>query len=274
MAGIASCSLLTAALVVANLMTMGRCLQSLRIDSTGFMTTGMNTRTSVSNLELLGVYSKYVDATELAKLERKYGGKQWAKRHQKSAHENKEPYGTTMQHVGGDRFGNKDPTHDYASTYATYLNKLFDAHGPIQKVAEVGILEGSGIATWLELFPGSKVYGFDIDPSNFEANRANLKKEGMNDANLQIVTMDQTLDNTNLLKDKIGGTFSFVMDDGCHSEFCARLTIKSFMPFMADTFLYIIEDSAGLKLIPEIQTMGANIKAVNAGALTVVSRGL
>jgi hypothetical protein len=214
-----------------------------------------------------------VSPEELARLEEKYGGfVTGVFRHVQSHGEGGDGYHV---HQGGDRFTHGIAgRHNYGAAYTEYLNKLFDSQTPIQQVAEVGILKGSGIAMWLELFPGNKVYGFDIDPSNFEANRGNLKKEGMNDANLKILMMDQTLDNSKMLEDQIGGQFTFVVDDGCHTEFCARMTIKSFLPRMTDKFVYIIEDGAGVHLVDEIKGMAPGVNAELRGALTMVSRGL
>lgn len=221
---------------------------------------------------LLETSANHPDITpeELSNLEQKFGGfVKGVVRHTRShIHQAK---GSGIVHQGGDRFTG---VHNYQGAYAEYLNKLFESQAPIQQVAEVGILMGSGIAMWLDLFPDNKVYGFDIDPSNFEKNRNNLKKLGMNDANLKIVTMDQTVDNSQMLVDQVGGQFTFVVDDGCHTEFCARLTIKSFLPRMTDKFLYIIEDSAGLGLVGEIKGMASGVNAEVRGALTIVSRGL
>lgn len=217
---------------------------------------------------------EHVLPEQLAQLEKKYGGLVTGVVRTTRAHAK----GGDGYHVhqGGDRFlpDGIAGHHNYGGAYAEYLNKLFDSQTPIQQVAEVGILKGSGIAMWLELFLGSKVYGFDLDPSNFEANRGNLKKLGMNDANLKIVTMDQTLDNSKMLEDQIGGQFSFIVDDGCHTEICARMTIKSFLPRMTDKFVYIIEDGAGVHLVDEIKGMASGVKAEQRGDLTMVSRGL
>jgi len=216
-----------------------------------------------------------VTAEQLGKLEEQYGGfvSDVVRR------EKAQGIGAGYRvHQGGDRFvhGNETSTHDYGQAYAEYLNKLFDSGSPVQQVGEVGILKGSGVAMWLKLFPTSKVYGFDLDPSIFEANRANLKQRGMNDANLLIVKMDQTLDNSAMLKAKVGGRFSFIVDDGCHTEFCAWMTIKSFLPIMDQKFVYIIEDLAGINLGERIKGLAPGINTERRGndELLVVSRGL
>jgi len=216
-----------------------------------------------------------VSPEELARLEEKYGG--YVANVTRRVHSQGGGGDHYVIHQGGDRFipgHNHKNQHNYGKTYTEYLNKLFHSQTPIQQVAEVGILKGSGVAMWLELFPDSEVYAFDIDPSNFEANRGNLKKLGMNDANLKVVTMDQTLDNSRMLQDQVGGQFTFIVDDGCHTRQCARLTIKSFLPRMTDTFLYIIEDSAGKHLVDEIKGMAHGVNAEQRGPLTMVSRGL
>ena len=45
-------------------------------------------------------------------------------------------------------------------------------------IAEFGILKGTGLAIWCDLFPDARVIGLDIDLGHFEENRSTLERRG------------------------------------------------------------------------------------------------
>lgn len=145
------------------------------------------------------------------------------------------------QEWGGDRM---DPNaHNYGPTYENYLSKLFPVHTHLPTIVEVGILKGTGLAMWASLFPNSPIYGFDIDPSVYLDNRVHLKSLGFNETNVQVQTMDQLNDNTQLILEKLAGRkASIVVDDGLHTPKAANNTFNSMLPSLADKFVYFIED--------------------------------
>lgn len=74
--------------------------------------------------------------------------------------------------TGGDRMFH----HGYGMTYARYLALFVGQSG--LTVAEFGILKGTGLAIWCDLFPNARVIGFDIDLSHFLDNRTSLERRG------------------------------------------------------------------------------------------------
>ena len=74
--------------------------------------------------------------------------------------------------MGGDRMLH----HGYGPTYARYLQPFVGARN--LTVAEFGILNGTGLAIWCDLFTDARVIGLDIDLSHFEGNRSALERRG------------------------------------------------------------------------------------------------
>merc|ERR1719335_1564206 len=90
-------------------------------------------------------------------------------------------------HHGGDRMKN----HHYAPFYAKYLTKYLEGRKSTEAptIVEFGILTGTGLAMWSDLFPDSSIFGFDLDPQNFELNRKHLKDRGFKDSRVKVTQM-------------------------------------------------------------------------------------
>ena len=173
--------------------------------------------------------------SRLCKLEKKYGGhvKGITPKVFSSHDKNRKRY----PHEGGDRMNNDR----YASLYEAYFDKYINEKIII---AEVGILTGIGLAVWSDFFSQAKVYGFDIDLSNFDENLENLKSLGAFKKALPIVNeMDQFVCNKSYLKTIFNeNKIDIVIDDGCHQRASAIKTFNSFEPFLSKDYLYVIED--------------------------------
>jgi hypothetical protein len=170
--------------------------------------------------------------------------------------------------TGGDRMLH----HRYAPTYARYLAPFVGARD--LTVAEFGILKGTGLAIWCDLFPGARVIGFDIDLSHFEENRSALVKRGAfrhNEPDLH--EYDQLASGRERLGQILGGNvLDIVIDDGLHSTESIVTTWRSVELYLAPRFVYFIEDHEGLlnccgKLFSDYECRAF-------GMMTVVSRGL
>jgi len=180
----------------------------------------------------------------LANLEKKYGGFV----NDVNASNPHFEGGQRKNHWGGDRFGDQSNgnknMHNYASFYVKHLNWLV-SRVPQPNVMEVGILAGSGIAIWSELFPESHIYGFDIDISNTLGRQEFLISKGFHPKNVMLASFDQMKVDSMRVRTVIGDdTLSFVVDDGCHTPVCALNTWRSVSPQLSGTFVYIIEDGA------------------------------
>ena len=148
---------------------------------------------------------------------------------------------------GGDRMS--PCYHNYGRTYAEFLVPILtDAAADDDfTVVEVGILNGSGLAIWCDLFPNARVIGMDLNLSNFEGNRAGLEALGAFQQNTpELYTIDQ-LDRSvvdHVLRDVLGESkVNVFIDDGHHSLESIEITFEGIKPYFADNYIGFIEDN-------------------------------
>jgi hypothetical protein len=175
----------------------------------------------------------------LNSLERKYGGLvQGVMRNVLSENEGKR---YQKSHQGGDRMNSK--YHNYSKVYSKFMANRLDDN---INFAEVGILTGSGMAIWCDLFKNATIYGLDIDTNIFYNNKSNLESLGAFKHKQPIVnSFDQYKDNTEYLAGllKNDKKFSIVIDDGCHEDGAILKCLESFLPHLEKDFIYFIEDN-------------------------------
>jgi glycosyltransferase involved in cell wall biosynthesis len=120
-----------------------------------------------------------INPSFLIENEIKYGGlHNGVKRTETSKFEDRQSYQLTHGHIGGDRMHTSH--HGYAAIYSMYINRLLTSKNTLSRhvIAEVGILKGLGLATWCDIFSESRVLGFDLDPTIYNAHKPTLKKLG------------------------------------------------------------------------------------------------
>lgn len=143
--------------------------------------------------------------------------------------------------VGGDRMYYQA----YAEKYAEHLLPIVKSNKPVTLI-EIGILNGTGLAMWSELFRGGRVIGLDIDLGHIYSNMENLLLRGAFPGQLpELYELDQFEDNTELIDhilqdDKV----DIVIDDGCHYTEAVLRTMRTMTPYLARNFLYFIEDNS------------------------------
>jgi hypothetical protein len=147
---------------------------------------------------------------------------------------------------GGDRMSPHH--HGYGECYQEFLRPFISPIPPQQlTLVEVGILNGSGLAIWCDLFPNARIIGFDIDLSNFHANRQNLIRKGAFRKNQPEVHSFDQLDaakTQNVLRDILrSNRVDIVIDDGCHSKESVEIKFGQMQPYLANKFVYFIEDN-------------------------------
>lgn len=170
--------------------------------------------------------------------------------------------------TGGDRMLH----HGYGMVYARYLAPFLRQPG--LTVAEFGILKGTGLAIWCDLFPNARIIGFDIDLAHFLGNRASLERRGAFKNNSpELYEFDQLVpDSERLAIDLKGAKLDIVIDDGLHSKEAIIAQWRAVQPHLASCFVYFIEDYEGL-----LDVCGdefASFDAYTCGLMTVVSRGM
>ena len=122
---------------------------------------------------------------------------------------------------------------------------LFLDKGTSVTLIEFGILKGTGLAISSDLFPKGRIVGLDIDLSHFKSNLARLIDLGAFKArNHEVHAFDGFVDNTEFLAEVLrANTVDIAIDDASHASDSILTTFESVRPFLAETFLYVIEDN-------------------------------
>ena len=174
---------------------------------------------------------------------------------------------------GGDRMS--PFLHRYGVTYEEFLRPLLERRNEQLSLVEVGILNGSGLAIWCDLFPKARVIGLDIDLSNFETNRAKLEAAGAFSLNRPELHKFDQLDPgkaARILTDVLGSTkVDVAIDDGCHSMESIEITFEALMPHMAERFVYFIEDN--FDTYDVLAPANRSLRWAQRGEMTVATQG-
>ena len=148
--------------------------------------------------------------------------------------------------VGADRMLH----HNYADIFSEYLKPYYERarkNAPSGKltVCEFGILKGTGLAIWCDLFPESRCLGFDIDLDNVNNNYESLIELGAFDSNHpELYEYDQFVRSEEYLGRILNGDrIDICFDDGCHTDKAILTTLMSVLPHLSDRFVYFIEDN-------------------------------
>ena len=170
--------------------------------------------------------------------------------------------------VGGDRMSPRH--HDYGRLYARYLAPFLEEETSVTLI-EVGILEGTGLSIWSDLFPKGRIIGLDIDLSHFNSNLGRLIDLGAFKArNHEVHAFDGFVDNTGLLADILrANSVDIAIDDASHVSDAILTTFESVRPFLAEDFLYVIEDNRRVHL--ELARKYPQFRIDNFRALTMVT---
>src|SRR5262245_29765328 len=107
--------------------------------------------------------------------ERLYGGRHTGIKRNKVSP--KDPRTATEISSGGMSGGDRMHHHGYAAAYADHLRPFVRSNERITLV-EVGILRGTGLAIWCDLFPHGRIIALDIDLDHYFANREHIKLYG------------------------------------------------------------------------------------------------
>ena len=168
--------------------------------------------------------------------------------------------------TGGDRM----LAHGYAEKYSQHLMPYVQRGNSVVLI-EVGVLQGSGLAIWCDLFRNSRIIGLDVDLTHIERNMDTLRKRGAFRYNHpELYEFDQLQDNTAFFKHLLGGgSIDIFIDDGAHYDEAIITTMKSSFHHLAHNFAYFIEDNR--RVHSEISRLYPDLMVNNYGELTVVS---
>jgi hypothetical protein len=171
--------------------------------------------------------------------------------------------------TGGDRMFH----HGYAKYYSQYLSKFLgnsSISNPV--VCEVGILKGTGLAIWSELFPKSRIIGLDIDLTNTAQNIDNLTNLGafkkfkpelheFDQLNPNLVDMKKLFNNLHI---------DIYIDDGLHSEKSIITSFEALRPYMSPNVVCFIEDHDNIA--KQLKETFSEFSVKSYGELTVLEK--
>lgn len=159
-----------------------------------------------------------------------------------------------------------DP-HGYASAYAEVLSPYL---GKSIRLAEIGILQGTGLAVWSSVFPDGELHGLDIDTSNFSQHVDRFRALGAFANNMPTIhTLDQFSPDPQIIRNL--GELDVVIDDGCHHSRAIMTTMRAFAKVGALPSVYIVEDNANVHIDIRKQFPEAELtRHGNQNNLTVV----
>ncbi len=144
--------------------------------------------------------------------------------------------------VGADRMLH----HNYAISYHEFLKPFFINDSPYTPtICEFGILKGTGLAIWCDLFPTSRCLGFDIDLQHIYGNLPYLRALGaFTSSKPELYECDQFKLCAAYLEQILhGDKIDICFDDGCHEDEAILTTFKSVLPHLNSNFVYFIEDN-------------------------------
>jgi hypothetical protein len=169
---------------------------------------------------------------------------------------------------GGDRMSPLH--HGYARAYARHLAPFVRAGGELTLV-EVGILRGTGLAVWSDLFPRAQVLGLDVDLSHYRGNEELLRGRGAFAAgNVRVAEFDQYAPDVGAVGALLAGRrIDVFIDDGCHADEAILRTLEAARGFLADRFVYFIEDND--TALPTLRARFPAYRYDRRGPLTVVT---
>ncbi len=169
---------------------------------------------------------------------------------------------------GGDRM----LFHDYGKVYARYLAPFVSGSDSHElTLIEVGILKGTGLAIWCDLFKSGRIIGLDIDLEYFNANIDNLKSLGAFANNMaELHCFDQYEDNRKYLGDILGDDkIDIFIDDGVHDSEAIMKTMECVVPYLSDQFVYFVEDNKWVH--SQIRQNYPDFTVTRYGRMTVVT---
>jgi hypothetical protein len=172
--------------------------------------------------------------------------------------------------IGGMRGGDRmSPAHhNYAPQYARYLKPFINRRVVL---VEIGVLKGTGLAIWCDLFPTGRIIGLDIDLEHIRSNMDHLLQAGaFRRCKPELHVFDQFEDNKERLRSMIGrDKIDIVIDDGLHWNETILRSFRDFLPLMSESFVYIVEDNPAFHC--EIASKYPYLIVRDFGELTVIS---
>ena len=148
----------------------------------------------------------------------------------------------TGEMIGGDRMSPLH--HDYGRLYEDILAPFVHCRHRLT-IVECGILRGTGLAIWSDLFPQGRIVGLDIDLGHFNSHYDKLISRGaFSNGYPELYEYDSYVDNRTFLANILkGDAIDIFIDDASHSNESILTNFRSAKIHLARNFVYVIEDN-------------------------------
>lgn len=168
--------------------------------------------------------------------------------------------------TGGDRMLH----HGYARYYSQYLQTFLNKKH--LNIIEFGILKGSGLAIWCDIFEKARIYGMDIDLNHIKKNMAALRQAGAFKSNSPILHVyDQYVNNLSFLRKVLGNNkVDICIDDGPHTDMSILRTLNDVQHLLSKDSVYFIEDNPTVYKLIRKQFPKFHVR--NYGNLTILTK--
>lgn len=170
---------------------------------------------------------------------------------------------------GGDRMSFN--LHGYAIAYSAFLKPMIEAASEKSlTLVEMGILKGTGLAIWCDLFPNAKILGLDIDTEHCRKNIPNLKAAGAFQRNQpELYEFDQYEAHEDSVSRILGNrNIDIFIDDGTHERETITPTFKAMKPHLSNDFVAFIEDNTNIAT--EFRDLLPEYRVLRQGEMTVI----
>lgn len=157
---------------------------------------------------------------------------------------------------GGDRMAH----HDYAEHYAREL--IGRRYDPLVLV-EIGVLQGTGLATWSAALPNATIIGLDIDLQHFHSC-------GRSPERVETHLYDQ-LHPGDPGRFLAGRAVDVYIDDGLHTDEAIATSLDAFAPHLAERCVGFVEDNPNAGPVVQ-RVLGPDWTVQSHGELTVFMR--
>ena len=127
------------------------------------------------------------------------------------------------------------PGHGYSKFYTKYLENLKNKKN---NILEIGSFAGASAASFAKYLPGSKIFCFDINVSNFNFVSKDIHVYGINVANVE--KTEEVL--KKIFKNYNFELFDIIVDDGSHNLSDMLTSFSTFFKHLKKDGVFVIED--------------------------------
>ena len=125
--------------------------------------------------------------------------------------------------------------HGYSRFYTKHLETFKNKRN---NILEIGSFAGASAASFVKYLPGSKIFCFDINISNFKFSSKSIEVFGIDISNIR--KTEKTI--TNLYKKNNFQFFDLIIDDGSHNLSDILISFNYLFKHLKSGGIYVIED--------------------------------